>query len=76
MQGGDEIISGEVQMGWRLKDYSRKISMSGCFCLFSIHFVIGPISYQKKYQNFEPLYFGQKTAGEATFANPVGPRHT
>ena len=28
------------------------------------------------FQNFRPVYLGQKSAGEATFASPVGPRHT
>ena len=51
--------------------------MSGRFSVFSTHFVIGPISYQKNlFRNFERLYLGQKTAGEDTFASPVGPRHT
>ena len=51
-------------------------SMSCCFLVFSIPFVIGPISYQFfSSSKFECLYLGQKTAGEATFASPVGPRH-
>ena len=51
--------------------------MSGRFFLFSTDFVIGPISYQKKlFQKFGRLYLGQKTAGEDTFASPVGPTHT
>ena len=41
--------------------------------LFSIPLVIVSISYKKK---FGCLYLGQKTAGEAKFASPVGPRHT
>ena len=42
--------------------YNNFKSKAGHFFGFSIHFVMGPISYQK-------------TAGEATFASPVGPRH-
>ena len=38
--------------------------------MFSIHFIIGPISYKKDFQTFESLYLGQKTAGEDTFASP------
>ena len=44
------------------------------FCLFSIHFVIRPITLKKSFQNFGCLYLGQKTTGEATFASLVGPR--
>ena len=50
--------------------------MSGQLFLFPIRFVIGLISYQKNNQKkFRCLYLGQRTAGEATFASPVGPRH-
>ena len=31
---------------------------------------------KKIFQNFRRLYLGQKTAGEPTFASPVGPKHT
>ena len=31
---------------------------------------------KKIFKNFGHPYLGQKTAGEATFASPVGPRHT
>ena len=54
-----------------MKNYNLK-SKVAVFLLFSMDFIIGPISYQKKlFQNFGCLYLGQQTAGEATFASPV-----
>ena len=47
--------------------------MAGRFFLFSIHFVIWAILYQK---NDFKISDGQKTTGEAIFASPVGLRHT
>ena len=46
------------------------ISMSGRFLVFSIHYVIGPISYQKKYIKIVDLYISVKRALEKLHMHP------
>ena len=46
------------------------------FLLFNFFFHWAYFISNKLFQIFGCLYLGQKTAGEATFASPVGPRHT
>ena len=63
---------------WRQRTLVMKDECEAIFFYFSLGFVILPISQQNKkiLKNFKRLYLGQKTAGEAIFAFPVGHKLT
>ena len=50
--------------------------MSGIFFFFYSFCDWAYFILKKLFQNFVRPYLSQKTAGEATFASPVGPRPT